>query len=54
MAKHTQTIRRQIADKMFSLFDHFLGFAPKGLTQPFQVNVSFLRLLETYKQRTSA
>ena len=38
MAKHTQTIRRHFADKMFELptnclsaFDHFVGLALKGL-----------------------
>ena len=32
--KHTQTIRRQIADELFlSVFDHFVGLALKGLMQ---------------------
>ena len=31
MAKHTQTIRRQIADELFEFFDHFLKLALKGL-----------------------
>ena len=31
MIKHTQTIRRQIADELLSVFDHFVGFALKGL-----------------------
>ena len=30
MAKHIQTIRRQIADKLF-VFGHFVGLAFKGL-----------------------
>ena len=30
MVKHTQTIRRQIANKL-SVFDHFVGLALKGL-----------------------
>ena len=30
MVKHTQTIRRQIADKL-SVFDHFVGLALKEL-----------------------
>ena len=30
MVKHTQTIRRQIADELF-VFDHFSGLALKGL-----------------------
>ena len=29
--KHNQTIRRQIADKLFEMFDHFVGLALKGL-----------------------
>ena len=32
MVKHTQTIRRQIADEL-SVFDHFVGLALKGLTR---------------------
>ena len=33
MVKHTQTIRRQIADELFEcVFDHFAGLALKGLT----------------------
>ena len=32
MAKHTQTIRRQIADELFKCIDHFVGLAPKGLS----------------------
>ena len=31
MIKHTQTIRGQIADNCLSVFDHFVGFALKGL-----------------------
>ena len=31
MVKHTQTIRRQIADEL-SVFDHFVGLVLKGLT----------------------
>ena len=30
MVKHTQTIRRQIADEL-CVFDHFVGLALKGL-----------------------
>ena len=30
MVKHTQTIRRQLADEL-SVFDHFVGLALKGL-----------------------
>ena len=37
MVQHTQTIRRQIADKFptncLSVFDHFVGLAFKGLNQ---------------------
>ena len=31
MVKHTQTIRRQTADELLSLFDHFVILAPKEL-----------------------
>ena len=31
MAKHTQTIRRQIADELFELFGHFVNLALKWL-----------------------
>ena len=31
MVKHTQTIRRQIADELFELFDHFVKLALEGL-----------------------
>ena len=30
MVKHTQIIRRQFADDLFSVFDHFMGLALKG------------------------
>ena len=32
MFKHAQTICRQIADKLLSVFDHFVGLALKALT----------------------
>ena len=31
MAKHIQTIRRLLPTNCLSVFDHFVGFAPKGL-----------------------
>ena len=31
MAKHTQTIRRQIADELLSVFGHFVNLAFKWL-----------------------
>ena len=31
MAKHTQTICRQIADELLSVFDHFVELTLKGL-----------------------
>ena len=31
MIKHTQTIRRQIADECLSVLDHLVGLALKGL-----------------------
>ena len=33
MVKHTQTIHRQIADKLFECVDHFVGLALKGLSK---------------------
>ena len=33
MAKHTQTIRRQIADDCLSVFGHFVNLALKGLNR---------------------
>ena len=39
MVKHTQTIRQQIADKLFECVNHFVGLALKGLNQdPAQPN----------------
>ena len=31
MVKHTQTIRRQIAEELFGVFDSFVKLALKGL-----------------------
>ena len=31
MVKHTQTIRREKPTNCLSVFDHFVGLAPKGL-----------------------
>ena len=31
MAQHTQTIRRQFADELLSVFGHFVGLALKAL-----------------------
>ena len=31
MVKHTKTVRRQIADKLLSVFDYFVGLTLKGL-----------------------
>ena len=36
MAKHTQAIRRQFADKL-SVFGHFVGLAFKGLRSNFSI-----------------
>ena len=33
MVKHTQTIRRLLADEL-NVFDHFVGLALKGLMSP--------------------
>ena len=31
MVKHTQTIRRLLLTNFLSVFDYFMGLAPKGL-----------------------
>ena len=36
MVKHTQTIRRQQPTNCLSVFDHFVGLALKGLSEPFK------------------
>ena len=33
MVKHSQTIRREIADELFDVIDHFAGLALKGLSK---------------------
>ena len=33
MVKHIQTIRRQFADELLSVFDYFVGFALKALSR---------------------
>ena len=33
MVKHTQTIRRQIADELLRVFDHFVGLELKGFNR---------------------
>ena len=44
MVKHTQTIRREIADDCLSVFDHFVGLAFKRLkdsdvySEPYQTS----------------
>ena len=40
MVKHAQTIRRLLLTNYFSVFDHFVGLAFKGLIL-FQPNVAF-------------
>ena len=44
MVKHTQAIRRQFADELFGVFDHFVILALKGLNffEPRQNNDGFL------------
>ena len=32
MVKHTHTIRRQFADEVFDVLDHFVGLALKGIS----------------------
>ena len=42
MIKHTQTIRPQIADELFCVFDHFVELALKGLIVTFLLRNLFL------------
>ena len=37
MTKHTKTIRRQFADKLFDVFDHSVKLTPKGLTSQLRI-----------------
>ena len=48
MVKHTQTIRRQIADKL-SVFDHFVGSALEGLRRQKQQSFSIFMTLKLSK-----
>ena len=45
MAKHTQTIRGQIADELLSLFDHFVGLAFKGVKSLKTAAVNFNEII---------
>ena len=48
MVKHTQTIRRLLLTNCLSVFDHFMGLAPKGLgkSRPIhQKNLSICKYL---------
>ena len=52
MVKHTQTIRREIADEFFlSVFDHFVGLALKGLSQ--MLCVDYLKVKTYLKKQTN-
>ena len=46
MFRYFQTIRRQIADELLSVFDHFVGLAFKGVKEKFEVDLSSKRLYE--------
>ena len=46
MFRYFQTIRRQIADELLSVFDHFVGLALKGVKEKFEVDLSSKRLYE--------
>ena len=48
MVKHTQIIRRQIADKL-SVFDHFVGSALEGLRRQKQQSFSIFMTLKLSK-----
>ena len=45
MVKHTQTIRRQKRKNCLSMFDHFVGFALKGLR--FCLTIKYIFLVKT-------
>ena len=44
MAKHTQTIRRQFTGELFTVFDHFVKLALKGLAL-YSIGDMMLRLI---------
>ena len=44
MVKQTQTIRRQIADELLSVFDHFVKLALKGLNLHVLVQIVYQSL----------
>ena len=58
MAKHTQTICRQIADNCFSVFGHFVRLALKGLKQKYfwrrSTNLSFSKISLTTERRLTS
>ena len=58
MVKHIQTIRRQIADELFDVFDHFLALALEMLTKQritystkFTLKTSFSISFESLKRK---
>ena len=46
MVKHTQTIRRKLPSNCLSVFDHFVGLAPKGLSKYSKKESNYLKILE--------
>ena len=56
MAKHTQTILRQIADELLECFGHFMGLAIKGLRHVtlFEKDSNtgvFFRILQNFSEK---
>ena len=56
MAKHTQSIRRQFADKLLECFGHFMGLAIKGLRHAtlFEKDSNtgvFFRILQNFSEQ---
>ena len=50
MVKHTQTIRRLLADESLRVFEHFAGFGLKGLTMSSSAGIeNMIPLINAYK-----
>ena len=53
MVKHTQTIHRQQPMNCLSVFNQFVGLAPKGLSESKQINQLLLPLKSSGNHRFS-
>ena len=51
MVKHTQTIRRLLADESLRVFEHFTGFGLKGLAMSSSAGIEnvMIPLINAYK-----